>query len=81
MNIVKHSQASSVKISISRDNGVIKVAVEDNGIGFDPAAVAGKDGGFGLFTIRRRLKRSEGYCEVESRPGAGTKVVLATPLK
>ena len=81
MNIVKHSQASSVKISISRNNGVMKVSVEDNGIGFDPAAVAGKDGGFGLFTIRRRLKRSEGCCEVESRPGAGTKVVLATPLK
>lgn len=81
MNIVKHSQASSVKISISRENGIIKVAVEDNGIGFDPAAVAGKDGGFGLFTIRRRLKRAEGYCEIESRPGAGTKVVLSTPLK
>ncbi len=81
MNIVKHSRASSVKISISRKSGVMKVSVEDNGIGFDPAAVAGKGGGFGLFTIRRRLKQAAGCCEVESRPGAGTKVVLATPLK
>lgn len=81
MNIVKHSQASSVKISISRTSEVMKVSVEDNGIGFDPATVAEKNGGFGLFTIRRRLKQSDGCCEIESRPGAGTKVVLATPLK
>jgi len=81
MNIIKHSEASSVKISISRNSGVMRVSVEDNGVGFDPAAVAGKDGGFGLFTIHRRLKQSDGCCEIESRPGSGTKVVLAAPLK
>ncbi len=81
MNIVKHSQASSVTISISQKNRVMNVSVEDNGVGFDPAAVAGKDRGFGLFTIRRRLKQSDGWCEIESTPGSGTKVVLAAPLK
>ena len=81
MNIVKHSQANRVKISITRNNDIVNVSVEDNGIGFDPATVAGKDSGFGLFTIRRRLKRAEGCCEVVSRPGSGTRVVLSAPLK
>lgn len=81
MNIVKHSQANRVKISIIRNNDIVNVSVEDNGIGFDPATVAGKDSGFGLFTIRRRLKRAEGCCEVVSRPGSGTRVVLSAPLK
>jgi signal transduction histidine kinase len=80
MNIVKHSQASSVKISISRNSGVMYVSVEDDGVGFDPSAVVGKDKGFGLFTIRRRLKQSDGCFTIESRPGSGTKVVLAAPL-
>ena len=62
MNIVKHSQANRVKISITRNNDIVNVSVEDNGIGFDPATVAGKDSGFGLFTIRRRLKHAEGCC-------------------
>jgi PAS domain S-box-containing protein len=81
MNIVKHSQASMVKIAIARQNETIVVSVEDNGIGFEPAKVAGKDRGFGLFTIHRRLKHSEGCCEVVSRPGSGTRVVLSAPLK
>ena len=81
MNIVKHSQANRVKISITRNNDIVNVSVEDNGIGFDPATVAGKDSGFGLFTIRRRLKHAEGCCEVVSRPGSGTRVVLSAPLK
>ena len=81
MNIIKHAQASRVKISIARHSGVMTVAVEDDGVGFDPAKAAGKDHGFGLFTIRRRLKRAEGCCEILSRPGAGTRVVLSAPLK
>ena len=81
MNIVKHSQASMVTISISRQNDTMEVSVEDNGIGFDAAKAAAKDHGFGLFTIRRRLKRADGCCEIVSRPGSGTRVVLAAPLK
>jgi PAS domain S-box-containing protein len=81
MNVVKHSEASCVKISIGRTDGLVHVVVEDNGKGSDMAKVSDKKGGFGLFTIRQRLKGLGGYCEIESRPAAGTKVTLAAPLK
>lgn len=81
MNIVKHAQASSVKISLARNEDIMHIAVEDNGIGFDTEKGAGRNSGFGLFTIRERLKRLGGYFAVDSRPGFGTKVILSVPLK
>jgi signal transduction histidine kinase len=81
MNIVKHAQASAVKICLTRNDDIMHIAVEDNGVGFDAKKAAGRDDGFGLFTIRERLKRMGGYFAVDSRPGLGTKVVLSVPLK
>ncbi len=81
MNIVKHAQASDVKICLAGSDNIIHIAVEDNGIGFDTEKVSGRDKGFGLFTIRVRLKRLGGYFEIDSRPGSGTKAVLSAPLK
>ncbi|MGE5174658.1 MAG: PAS domain-containing protein [Betaproteobacteria bacterium] len=81
INIVKHSQASSAKICLARNDDVLHISVEDDGIGFDAANMVGRNGGFGLFTIRERLKRLGGHCEIESRPGSGTRISLAVPLK
>jgi len=81
MNIVKHAQASAVKICLARDEDIMHIAVEDDGIGFDAEKSASRGSGFGLFTIRERLKRLGGYFAIDSRSGSGTKVVLSVPLK
>ncbi len=81
MNAVKHSRASGVVVSLGRDNDRIRITVVDNGTGFDASAVTGKKSGFGLFSVRERIKRLGGSCRIESRPGSGTKVVLEAPLK
>jgi signal transduction histidine kinase len=84
VNVAKHAQARSAKVSITRDGAHIEVDVEDDGVGFDTAELApsvDENGRFGLFSIRVRLDPLGGHIEVESEPGHGTRVTLMAPLK
>ena len=82
INIVKHAQARSAKVSIRRDDKHIHVLIRDDGYGFNPFKdnPSGKMRGFGLFSIRERLKHFGGNFEIESNPGHGTRVTLVAPL-
>jgi len=84
MNIVKHAQTDKVRVTVNQVKNVIKVIVEDEGIGFDISKVnpySPKAGGFGLFYIRERLKDFEGGLEIKSEKGKGTKIAFWAPLK
>ena len=84
VNIVKHAHATRAEIVTQRNGGRIQVVVEDNGIGFDPSEISsrwGKSRGFGLFSIRERLKYVDGFLDVQSRPGSGARITLNAPLK
>jgi signal transduction histidine kinase len=76
-NVIKHGQASEIQIRMEEAEGVFKILVSDNGCGFDPATTVR---GNGLDNMARRLQSLQGTCSVESRPGAGTKVILAFPV-
>jgi two-component system sensor histidine kinase UhpB len=84
MNVVKHAAASRVSIAIQDDGKQISVIVEDNGKGFE-AVKSGlhpaRHGGFGLFSIRERLRLLGGRLEVESAPGMGTRVMVTAPSR
>ncbi len=83
VNVVKHAQASSVKISIRRDGNHIQIGIEDNGVGFDASKIGPNSSGantFGLFNIRERLKHLGGHLEIKSAHGAGTSVTFLAPL-
>lgn len=79
MNVVKHARARAVSIRVKRTDGRLAVAVMDDGAGFDASAAAGTMAGFGLFSIKERMKRMNGSCTIESRPGSGTTIVLEVP--
>ncbi len=84
MNIVKHADARTVKISIHNEPERIRIAVEDDGKGFDVERTglhAGAGGGFGLFSIRERLRYLNGQFEVDSAPSRGTRVLITAPRK
>ncbi len=84
INAIKHGQARSIKVSIKRDYKNIILNVEDDGIGFDISKIEpypDKIGGFGLFSIRERLKYLGGYLKVESKADHGTRVMLVLPLR
>lgn len=82
-NVAKHSQASSVHVSIRRDGANVRIRVEDDGIGFE-APKSGfrvsRSGGFGLFHVGERLQHLGGRLDVESQPGHGTTVTVVAPL-
>lgn len=84
VNVCKHSQAHNAKVSIRRENDTIRVSVEDDGVGFDASRVGthwDETCGFGLFSIRERLRHLAGEFEIDSEPGRGTRVTLRAPLK
>jgi len=82
MNVVKHSQAQHVKLSIYQENSHISITLKDNGVGFYiPEGEFGEVQGFGLFSIRERLNWIGGSFKLESNPGRGTLAILRAPLK
>ena len=62
---------------IECDGPVTTLTIEDNGVGFDPATVAGSmEGGFGLASMRERVEQVGGTISVHTAPGDGTKIVV-----
>jgi signal transduction histidine kinase len=71
-NVVKHSRASAVFMHLAVIGGNLKLAVIDNGIGFD--VDTGRTMGLGIRSMRERLRLIGGTFRVESSHGTGTKV-------
>ena len=83
-NVVKHAQAQKVTVSVQRKGEHIQIDIQDDGIGFDPSAIsflADKKVGFGLFSIRERLRHLGGHLAIESTAGKGTRVTLVSPMQ
>jgi signal transduction histidine kinase len=79
-NVVRHSRASSARLELTAtdDGPTWELRIEDNGVGFDPAAV-GKLGHQGLANTRARAEALGGTILIDSRPGAGTRVIVRVP--
>ncbi len=73
-NAEKHADADSVRVVLHRDARTVRLVVEDNGRGFDPAAVSRASAGAGLMIMRERATALRARFDVVSRPGAGTRV-------
>ncbi|HYE31465.1 MAG TPA: PAS domain S-box protein [Methylomirabilota bacterium] len=83
VNVVKHARATHAQVLLRRESDALRIIIEDDGVGFDPAKMAGgSDGsGFGLFSVRERLDYLGGRVKIRSEPGLGTRVTLLAPLK
>ncbi|MEO6539892.1 MAG: PAS domain S-box protein [Ferruginibacter sp.] len=77
-NILKHAEASQVKINVRLTKKLIKLSIADNGKGFDPCTL--KDG-IGLENIKRRAEMFSGKCKFKSSPGNGCELMVEIPLK
>lgn len=78
-NAAKYSGAAELFLRIYRAQGLLLVVVEDNGRGFDPAALAG--GRNGLANMVQRLDEISGACLMWSEPGLGCRVAFSVPLE
>jgi len=82
-NVVRHARVSRARVSIEQaDAGRVRIAVSDEGCGFDPCQLklAGEEGGFGLFSIRERIGLISGVLEIESASGKGSRFTLVVPV-
>ena len=82
-NAVKHAHARTVSVRLERDDGNLRIVIQDDGVGFSPDATDHKvedTGGFGLFSIEERMADLGGTFEILSEPGAGCTAILTMPL-
>ncbi len=82
LNIVKHADASRIFILFRKDNH-IRIIIQDDGVGFNVTETesdVNRNAGFGLFSIRERLRNLGGYLQLNSRPDEGTVAILVMPL-
>jgi signal transduction histidine kinase len=70
-NIAKHSSASGVNISVSSADGWVRLAVEDNGVGFRVEEALARKDSFGLSGMRERVALLGGRFEIRSHPRNG----------
>jgi signal transduction histidine kinase len=80
-NVVKHAQASRVRLTLYFDPAYVALAVTDNGNGFEPKAVMRGSRNIGLLGMQERAALLGGRLEINSRPGAGTSVQVNIPLE
>ncbi len=86
-NIAKHSAASNVNISVNSADGLLKLSVEDNGVGFTVAEAFSKHESFGLAGMRERVALLGGRFDVKSTPAgadrrgkSGTTIFIELPV-
>lgn len=78
-NVIKHSGANHLEISLIKDQDGISATIEDNGKGFD-IRQREKFDGIGLKNIETRIGYLKGQIDFDSRPGKGTLVAIHVPL-
>jgi signal transduction histidine kinase len=82
-NALRHAQAQVVRVTLRDDDDSLLVVVEDDGVGFDPATVsrsARRGAHLGLLGMTERVRSAGGSIELESRPGAGSRITARIPL-
>jgi len=75
-NCARHANARTVKVVVRHEDSRIVLSVEDDGRGFDAARVRG----LGLVGMEERVNHLGGAFEIDSWPGAGTKVAVQLPV-
>jgi signal transduction histidine kinase len=78
-NVLKHANARRVTVRLLRSEGLLRLEIEDDGLGFD-VAEGRLRGGLGLAGIEERSRKLKAHCDVSSRPGRGTRIRVEVPL-
>ena len=79
-NVRRHAHAGAVRVGLDHDPaaGTVRIVVQDDGVGFDPAAVP--DERFGIEGIRQRARLLGGEPTISSGAGLGTTISITLPI-
>jgi len=79
-NVARHAQGHRVDVALDTADGMLRVAVQDDGRGITAEATPDDRPSFGLRGLAERAQSVGGRLQVDSAPGAGTTVTLVAPL-
>lgn len=83
-NVLKHSNAMQVQVSLEYEEGIVRLTVKDNGKGFlisSDGQFSDQHEGIGLLGMRERLELLRGRLDIISEPGKGTILVASLPAE
>ncbi len=78
-NIVKHSHATGVAVTLTATADLLALEISDNGVGFD-VEQSRLARGLGLISMRERMRLIGGEFEIWSQPGQGAKISCRASL-
>jgi len=82
-NVGRHARARRCDVVVEVRDAHVDLTVSDDGIGVEPkrmlTRVPGRDGGFGLFSLRSHVEQLGGELRLVRRDGGGTAVTLRLP--
>lgn len=76
-NVARHAGATRATVILTEAEGSVRLLVEDDGSGFDPATVPA--GRFGVIGMNERARLLGGRLSVETAPGGGARIVAEVP--
>jgi signal transduction histidine kinase len=77
-NVAKHAQASEVTLGIAFEDGLLRVAIVDDGRGFEKEGTDHQRNG--LNNMAARIEKLHGHLDIQSKPGGGTTICFAVPV-
>ena len=81
-NALKHAHACHIRLALEIKDGRLRMAIADDGRGFDPEAPrSGRAGHFGCIGIEERCEKLGATASWHSIPGQGTTVEIKLPLE
>ncbi|MEN2281748.1 sensor histidine kinase [Algoriphagus sp. SE2] len=77
-NVLKHSEASALRVTFQKIEERIELKIEDNGKGFDFSEKLNDFQSLGLKTLKERISSIDGSMKVISQKGNGTSLIFIT---
>ena len=75
-NVAKHARAAVAFVYVQRTGDILRIAIEDEGVGFDPASAKR---GLGMLGIRERVAHFQGTVSIDTAAGSGTRLIIELP--
>ena len=78
-NVALHADASHVTLDLEAQPDQVQLVIQDDGRGFDPGRIP--KGHYGLIGLNERVRLLNGKLQLQSNPGAGTRIQVVVPLE
>jgi signal transduction histidine kinase len=82
-NVAKHARATACSVQLERKDHLLRVVIEDDGVGMEEgyAGAIGARSGLGLIGMRERASQFGGSVRIDTAPGKGTRVIVELPAR